>query len=284
MPFTLTEYSGINGAIDGIPIADCDLSYQADDVSFVNALTRGATARRSGNKDWSGGWRYHGHTPVKLPGDTFTFSATPDKTAGTQKGFTGPAIVDEVTVKWDIEGGKVIEHSGKFSGTGAYTLGTVTVAADTSIPNPPTAVGTKMQTTTVGGSSWVELQGVRTMEFTMRRPPKEFAHAGTAGCKGRRKGNLDASLSVSIYADADLSSQIPALNAVNAARLFVDATLYWEIKWFKLLGVSGLKIDVETGALLGATLNFGWDAIADQGSPALGSIITPASATLWPPA
>lgn len=262
--------SGILGCVNGVTmVRDWEASLKANTQAFINSGTRGGTGRRRGNTDWSGSYNCDGHLPALWPGQTFTFSGA---TQGT-KGITGPAIVDEVTIKWDIEAGKIIENSTKFSGNGVYTRGAVTIVPETAFPDPLTSIGCKAMLDAT------EILQVRTMSLTVKCDNKTGVHSGTAGATARRKGNIDANVSIACYFDDP--SLVPGPNEVGQIKLFINSTLFYDLKNMIFGELSGIKVDVNTAAIVGGTINAAMNAFIEGGSTA-GYIKTPEGATIWP--
>lgn len=257
-------------AAGAVTIRDWDVSHKADLPDFVNAGTKGGTGRRVGTKDWSGSFSCDGHTPPLIPGQTGAFIGALDAS----KGASGSIIVDETTIKWDIEAGKIIENSTKFSGSGVLTLGAVTPVAVTEVPDPVTSVGCKAL---LGAT---EILQIRTMELTLKRANQGGAHSGSAGWMQRRRGPLDATVAISIYCDDP--SAPPQPGAEDELKLYVGAATFWALKNMLFGELSGLKVDVKTHALIGATLNAAFNGFLAGAT--VGHIKNPATTALWPEA
>jgi hypothetical protein len=271
--------TGIGGAIDGVPtISKWSVTHKADVQALGHSGTSGAMDRIAGNKDWSGSYTQYLHTPTRMPGNIAALTASIDGT----KGVTGSIIIDQVEIAVDIEGGKPIICTTQFSGNGALILGAA-VGADATVVTPFSSIGCKLQTgTLIATPVWTELVDVRTMTLTISRANKNYVDSATAGFNKRLAGPWDASLSASIYPDVDLSL-IPSLNVPVGLRMFVSATLYWEILWGMLADIGSIEADRETAAIVGATLNYQFSAVEEIAAAAtLGHIKTPAAATVWP--
>lgn len=50
--------------------------------AFITSATKAGTGRQIGNIDWNGQYSAYGHTPVCLPGDSFTFKGSLDGVSG----------------------------------------------------------------------------------------------------------------------------------------------------------------------------------------------------------
>jgi hypothetical protein len=289
--------SGILGAVSGVTVSDWDVSVKASPVAFVNSATKSGHGRRFGNQDWSGGYNFHpgaGAIPASLiPGYTGTFVGVFDNSvaAASQIGVSGPVIVDELQIKWDIEGAKVIEAVGKFSGNGAYTLDSLTAAVDSTPPMPLSSIGCTVSigamTNTAGvvtaPVSYTPIPAVRTITLTMKRDNKGGVNSGTAGWMNRRKGNFDATLAVSVHVD-DLTT-LPAPNTELGVQISVDGSHHWDILGMIFGDISGLKVDPASGALIGATLNAGLDVYPNISGAAIttcGTVKMPGGSAIFP--
>lgn len=259
-------------------------SIQVDDEiqAYVSSATKAGHGRTLGNIDWSGSVSGYGHTPPVLPGQTFVFHGSLDGV----KGVSGTAMAGDVEIVWDIENGRIIEHTVQFGANGVLTLGAEAGVADTTVPDPPTSRGTILKLTPVNVGSPVEvtLPEVRTMRLKLMRSNQPYLSSSLAGQKRRAKGNFDAELTVTVYTD-DLST-LPQPNDVRECKLYVDATTFWHLKWMRFGNLGGVDVDREGAGLIGATLNAGMTGYtnvgAPPGTPTEGFIKTPATAFWWP--
>lgn len=233
--------SGILGAVGGVTVFDWSISAKATLASFVNAGSQGGTGRRLGNQDWSGSFSFHSPVAPAWPGATQSFAGSLDGSSG----VTGPIIIDEVQIKWDIEAGKVIEGTTKFSGNGAYAFGSA--SGSTSAVNAISSIGTTVNV----------VSQVRTITLTIKRDNHGGAHSGTSGWINRRKGNLDATLAISVYVDA--LSSLPAPNSESTVVISYPGGAY-TLNQMMFGDISGLKVDPQSAALIGCTLNASFDA------------------------
>lgn len=276
----MSVISGKSGAVDGAgTVRDWSVSSSADIQAYIASNTSGGTGRLAGNKDWSGSYKAYGHTPANLPGASFTFTGSVDGT----NGVTGTARVDSVDIECDIEGGGIISHTVNFSSNGALTLGSA-AATDATVAIPPSAIGCDVQLGTVASSpSWTPVTDVRSWTLTLTADNQSYVSSDTAGETKRNEGNLDATVSYSVY-EGDPSG-LPAVNSIAAIRLYTSASAYWELLWVMFGEASDIQTDIEGGSLVGATLNASMNAVATVGeTDTVGTIKTPAEATIWPAA
>ncbi len=272
--------SGIAGAVNGVSgMRNWSIMTSAEVQAYIASHTAGGTGRQIGNTDWSGSYGCYGHTPASLPGAALSFVGSIDGT----NGAAGTAIVDSCDIECDIEASGLLSHTVNFSGNGALTLG-AGVAADATTAIPGTAIGCKAAFgTLVAEPVWTDIVDVRNWKLSLSAANQEYVNSGTSGQKRRTAGNIDATISIAVHVD-DLAD-LPVLNAIHAVRLYVSATLYWEILWGIVGEASDIQIDREGAAIVGATINLPWTGIATIAAAATkGSIKTPAGATFWPAA
>lgn len=268
-----------NGASNITGISKWSIASKSSNLqSLITSASAGAPVRVAGNDDWNGSYEGGGPIPGVVPGESITFKGSIDGV----KGVSGAAIVDGVTINWDIEGGKPISHSVRFSGNGALTLGAEAAVEDTGVEEAYPSKGTKLMACAPGGTP-AEVLNVRTMELTMTCDNPSGANSSTAGVVRRAKGNFDATFTATLHAD-DFSVP-PQPGTVKHLRLFVNATDYWEIKWMVMGDLSNCEVDRETGAPVGCSISGAMTATTDiAGTPTLGEIVDPNSSTVWPEA
>lgn len=283
----MSVVAGINGAVDTInTVGKWNVSSSADIQAIIASNTKAGRVRLAGNRDWNGGYQVYGHTPIKVPGDLFTFTGKMDTKAGpTVIGVEGPAIVDQVVLTIDLEAGLAIALETAFSANGPLTyLDDITDFSDTTIPNPPSSIGTKLQLAeAIATPVFTEVTDFRTAILTLTRDNQAYLSAATAGDTKRLLGNFDCALAYTIY-EGDPTKYVQP-NAIKHAKLFVNATEFWELKWVRYGDVSDVEVNVETGTIIGATMNAAMHGFAEipAGSAAVeGYIKNPAAATIWP--
>ena len=269
--------SGIAGAVDGINTARTwTITHSADSQAFVASNTLEGTIVLDGNLDWSGSYTAYGHTPVRMPQDSFTFTGSIDGT----NGAAGEAICDSVEIVNDIEPGALIAHTVNFSRNGALTLG-ASVAVDVTTPDVPTSIGTDVQVgTAVAAPVYTPLTDVRGWTLTITADNKPYVSSDTAGGNLRLPGNISATISVPVFEDdfADLE----AVNTHSYIRLYVTATTYWDIGFVQWGEASDLMVDVEGAEVIGAVLNGQWSGFAlVDAAQAKGYIKKPDTTTWW---
>ena len=276
----MSVLTGIGGAVNAVPgIADWEISVKKDLKALATSGSKGAMLRVAGNKDWSGSYRVYLDQPLQLPGDAFSFLGSIDGTSGA----AGTAIVDEVQITADLEGANPVVSSVKFSANGVLTLG-ANVATDAVAPSITDALGIKAAIGTVIATPvWTDISDVRKWTLTIKQDSKQYISSTAPGITMRKKGNIDLSFTIDAYC-ADFAL-VPQPGDIKCLRLYTTAARYWEIYWAMFGELTGLKVDRETAALVGATINGSLNGAAIvAATPTVGHIITPTPATWWPAA
>ena len=218
-----------------------------------------------------------------MPGAAFEFKGSIDGSVGANSGAAG-ARVDQVEIRIDIEAAAIIDHTVSFSANGALTFG-ATVATDATVPSPPTSKGCKIQTAAaIGTPVFTSIAGVRTITITITSDNKRYVDADSAGQAKRTAGNIDFTVSYSVYTADFSAAEVPLVNTVANLRVFVDATTFWDLKWCKYADASDLGVPVESADNVAATLNVAMEGFTDVDgtTPTEGFIKNPAAATFWP--
>ena len=288
----MSVISGIGGHVskDGTTKIPCvrtwGVTYNAGINEAVCSATQGARLRVEGNTDWTGNYTGYGALPDVLPGDTFEFNGAITGSGASAVGVEGDAICDSIQIDWDIEGGGIINHTVQFGADGALTFGTIDCPADDSIPDPPKAAGMKVEIAADPFTTFAEIAEVRTAQLTISKSNLPYTSSGTGSQTRRMEGNLDASLSLSVYAaDSDGWASLPKPNDIYAVRLYtsISPAEYWLLKWMMFSELGGMDVDMEGGALVGGTLAAALNAFTDvSGTPTVGAITKPGGGNLWP--
>lgn len=258
--------SGLGGSVNGQSTTRrWSVNRTSDNQAYGASNTRGGTARVPGNKDWTGSLDAYGHTPGLFPGEAFTFRGN-----GAED-VTGDAVTESIEITCDIEGGGIISNTVQFGGNGPLAEDTGTAFSDTTTPTAPTSIGCKVQRNTT------DVDNVRSWSLSITSDLQAYNDSSTGGQTRRKARRLDArgSYAVNISDFADL----PAEGSKTPIRLYVNATEYWAINSTIIDSVKP-EVDSETGELVGATVNWSWDAMP---AGAAGSITKPGASTAsWP--
>ncbi len=259
--------TGLNSLVDGLAGGrNWSIAPVANVTEFADSGTDGAVALVDGVKDWSGNFSAYGHTPLALPGADFTFTGSIDGT----NGATGPAIADGFDLTLNQETMAPIECVVNFSGDGALTLGLAGGSA-----------GAAALPLTADGDCIINIGSdidVRSSKLSLSCDNKAYNDTSTDGVMKREAGRWSGTISWSRYVDTFAS--LGTVGAVVTVKLYVTAALFWEIKFARYVGPSDITVDRETGELISATENLTFTALNAAG--AIGSIKTPATATIWP--
>jgi len=279
----MSVISGKNGVVNGsAEVRDWSITSEADLQAYVSSATKGGTSRTAGNEDWNGTYNAYGHTPVRMPGEFFAFLGSIDKLVGVDSGASG-AIVDQVEIRIDIEAGAIIDHSVNFSANAVLTFGAA-VASDATVPAPPSSKGTKIQTAAaIGSPVFTNILDYRTCTITITSDNNVYVSSESAGQVKRTAGNIDFSVSYSVYADDFSNANVPPVNTVANLRVFVNATQFWDLKWVRYGDASDMGANIESADNVAATLNVMMEGYTDVAStPTEGFIKKPDGSTFWP--
>lgn len=270
--------NGILGAINGVStVRNWRVNRQASLQSFVASNTKGMTGSLKGNEDWSGSFSQYGHTPAHLPGDEVTFLGSIDGV----KGVSGNALIDSVEIVIDIESGAIITMNTSLSGNGALALDVAAAVTDTEFPEIFSSIGRKVEIATPSDDpSFVEVPHVRTVTIRLTANNVSFVSSETAGNVNRKKGNLSASLSMSLYAEDNSLSNLILPNSLKSVRVYVESDKFWQFDAILFGGLSDITIDREAAAMIGASLEGNFTG--HYNSETEGQIIMPNTTVWWP--
>ena len=275
----MSVISGIKGAVNGIDtVGKWSITTKADTQAYHASNTRGGPVRLPGNTDWSGSYDAKGGAPAVIPGETFAFVGQLDS------GLTaeGQAIVDRITININVEGGGVVGHTVTFSAAGDLSTGSTPVS-DTTDPAGITAIGTTVEIVTPGGSDsdLESIADLRTITLTLSSDNKPYVTSDTAGGTRRVAGNFNLELSLTVYLD-DLD-EVPQPNDINRVVITLSDLTTWDVSFVRWSEITGVDVDVDNAALVGATLNAALTGVSDDGSTVLdGEVLDPNGDTVWP--
>ena len=274
--------TGINAAINGVSTArGWQVTYNAATQKGVASNTKGGPARAAGNTDWKGSYTAYGHTPSVWVGEKFTFLGSEDGAVG----VSGAAIVDTISMTIDIEGGTIIGYTVNFSANGALTLNAAAVVADATLPTIYSAVQRKVQIkATSEGAAFADIDDVRTVTLNFSAENKSYVSSSTAGATKREAGNIEATISISIYESSLDAVILP--NSIYSVRVFVEAAAYWDISYMMFGEASNINVAREGAEVISYTANGAFTGYArnDAGTMVEGFIKNPAVVTKWPAA
>ena len=270
--------SGIGGAVNGIPcVRSWEASVSEDVQEAVSSCSDGAVQRITGNEDWSGTFTQFATDPVSMPGNLITFAGSIEGTVG----VTGPAIVDQVDVNVDIEGGTPIELETSFSSDGAVTVG-ASVGVDSSVAVPEGSKLRKIEVAiNIDTPVYVAIPDVTSFNLSLVSTNTSYVSSTTAGATRRIPGNKDTTGSFA-QLTGDFASMLQPGDIV-LLRLFVTATEFWQLTYVRIIDLSNLQVDREGATPVGGTVNFAFSGIeVVSASPTKGTIIQPDTTVWWP--
>lgn len=283
------EHSGKFGVVNG---ASTVRNWTAEDTAAVKAYSasnaKGGKLRSAGIRSWSGSYSGYGHTPLHLPGESFSFLgyvAPEDDTLGSN-GYrlSGTALVSSVVINWAWTGEDVlINHVVNFAGhLGlAYADGAAITDATTPAEYNVRMIADAMTHSTDGFvANDVGFDHVTQMSLTITNDLKPYVNSSTVVANeiwtGQKPGHIDWTLALTYESTAKpltLNTQDYSL------RLWVDDTQYWALAFAKAMSYTGLNVDIESGSIVSQTVNLAMSAHDGAG---YGHILEPGGTQFWP--
>lgn len=268
-------------------VREWSINETAEQSSVVCSSSQGAVTRVAGNKDWTGQYSGYGPLPSVLPGDEFEFEGAITGSGGSAVGVKGDAICNQIQVAINIETGEAIAHTVQFGALGALTRGTVTVPADTGLPNPYSAAGLGVLIAADPFSSFAAIHSVKTATLTISRANQSYASSNTSGHMSRKIGNLDVQLALACYAkDTDGFASFPIPNSIYAVQMQTNLSPaeHWLLKWMMFQEFAG-SVNIEDASIVECTLSSNLTAHTKvSGVNTVGVITKPGGGNIWPPA
>jgi hypothetical protein len=218
-----------------------------------------------------------------MPGDVIPFvgyrNSTTDvrNTAGIRS--VGDIIVDSVAITWNWNTNEIISTVTNFSGDGVLTHASGAGVIDATVPELRTPCSTNIM------FDAAILPDVLTATLTFSMANQAYVSSstydsvsGSCWTKRKRGAALDFTLAIAQYNEAGIAPI--GIGEDTIAKLYVNATEFWELKWCQLQGIGGVTVDIETSAIIQQTLNLNFNGIKNA---ALGYIRKPGSLTdYWP--
>lgn len=283
----MATISGKNGAVSSAgtelqSVTDWKVSYDASNARGVASGTSGGTITTAGVKDWKGSFGAYGKNPPLVPGASSAFIGD----TGASKA-SGTIFMASASLAIDYDQGAYLKWDCAFEGSGALTLASTTSEVDAGAPLFFTALGGKVRwQPIVSGTlgTLADLPTCKDANFGMTCQIEAYTEKGVS-VRSKLAANPDFSASCTIL-DA-------ALGAVSAAgtnyepgtqgvlHIYVNATEYFSMSYMTVKSVEPY-CDIETGAIVGQTVNFEWSAYAViSATQTKGSIIAPSTTVLW---
>jgi hypothetical protein len=233
---------------------------------------QGGAERAEGNVDFVGSYWAWGHTPSVFCNDRFTLAFTLTG-GGTESGLTAANVlctgIDIVVPVFDPSARNGVYYIVYFGAGGTdLTASAATAGATAQIFN------VKGLACTVAGSAQTCIQS---MKWSFRVDGEPFIDSCGNGVYDRPTGNLDWRFECRKTIDG--MEDAPALNAVGAMQMEVTDALHWDATYGRVVGVEGV-FDPQSREVLGIDITAEKCALAATG--AVGTILNPAGATVWP--
>lgn len=284
-------HSGKFGTLNGIPtVRQWSINDDQALAKGIASNTNFGPFRRRGVEEWNGNFTQYGKQPTVMPGAAFNFAGytAPDNDAGGNGvQYAGVAYARQTTIVWNFTGGEMINIATDFDGHLNFTTQGVSgsVILDTAPPViPPIVLGNVQYST--DGVTWVNWIDVSQATLTIMNEIQEYVDSSTIVLassiphlwKGRKSGNMDVTLAV-VENNTDRSRWNKGDDI--AVRLFVDATLNYEIFWFTVEKFTNIQVDRESGKIIQQTVNLGFNGV-NAATVVTGHIKLPDTTTWWP--
>jgi len=284
----MTVHGGKRGRVNGVnTMRRWSVSETERLAKAVASNTLLGTQRQRGARAWTGSYDSYGEQPIAgaMPGETFSFSAygaPSDDISGNGLLYEGDCVVRQIQQKWDWKGGAILQHTVNFDGHLELDKVSGADPGDTVAPNCPMVGGTKITWAANGGTPETELPNLAQATLTISSAVSDYVNSSTyiGGTlwTGRKSGPIDWSLSITQEDDERLTGIFDIGDVVNL-RLFTDSSLYWELTTGRVAGFNNIRVDRESGEIIGRTIEIEMNAY--YGSSA-GHIKLPGGTTWWP--
>jgi len=273
-------HSGKFAAISGVSgVRNWNISEEDSSPTMKASNLAGGTGRHAGIKKWSGSFSAYGILPIVMPSETYSFIGytAPDTDVVGANGlrYTGTIMVDSVTFTWDWKTGKVLDHTVNFSGSGALAFSTAAAITDDTALAAYPVCGTKLMQS-ADDETYVEVTDLTQATFTITAANQDSINSGTSCWVTRKAGPIDWTLAV---VQEKTLRDITLRGSDYYLRLYVDASNFWQLSGARCMSFTGIKVDIESGAIIDRTINFGMQAQMDG---AIGEIIKPGDVAWWP--
>jgi len=262
----MAVHSGKLGVVNGVAgVKDWAVTVLSRVSDYGASNTKNGRVRPIGVKDWNGRFNFVGVIPPAMPGESFSWQGYDGADLS-----SGTAIIDSVELFCDIENAREIVGTCNFSGNGAHTFG-IGTATDVTTTSPYPALGCK------ANYAGTDIPDVRNWRLTISANNRPYVSSDTANWTKRVAGMIDAQAMVSMYVTT--LAGLPAMNAYDILKLYVDATTYWSLKWMMGTNVAPYA-NVDSADAVGANLIFQFSGLDDADTA--GSIVKPDLVVWWP--
>lgn len=268
--------------VDGIP---CTQGWGTNRVSSVAryfaSCVPGASGATAGNTNETGSVNGLGYLPPIPDGNTIPFVGVASAKTGEILNYEGDILITDTTLNIPVGAGGQINWSANFGVQGELTKDTATAYEDDSTSVPVSAKDAKVAIEQlIGTNTFADVERPQNIALTFRRPASETINNGTTEREG---GNLEVDLSIEVHND-DLDVPLYDLNQANRVRVYVTPTLFYMIDSIIWNAHNNYRVDRSTNPppIIGYTVNGMFTAKRERTPPALGQILLPGGATLYP--
>lgn len=280
------EHTGIYGAVNGVSaIRNWSINEGYTTLKTVASNTQHGANRNRGIFDWTGSYLAYGHTPFKMPGEYLSFQGykAPDAAGDVDNGeiFSGSAYVNSVAITINFQTNEIISHTVNFGGNGALSIvaGELIVDSSTVTEFPPCAG----KVCVFDGTTLTRLEHITQAVLTFTREAKTTVNSGTSNgsgaCLTKRYPGSDIDWTLALTSENGNEVPLLATGTIRNFRLFVDATLFWDLKWGLLGQRTGLQVDRETGNIISQVHNA---EMKGFNAGVAGLISKPGGTQFWP--
>ena len=281
-------HSGKFGVVSGQgSVQDWSIVDASSPVPHVSSASQGGRGRLAGVREWTGSFKRLGSTPIVMPGDLVAFvgyTAPVDDVLGSNGvKYSGNALIKQLQATWNWKTGDPIMHSVDFEGDGALTVAEGAAISDASAaPDAVSPFPCKIEygaDVAVSPTVWANIvQAVLTLTCDVQ----EFTNSSTVVAgeqwKGRRAGNIDWNLAVTV--EDDVRASRPLISANTQLRVYTDADSFWQLIWGHVKDYTNLSVSPETGAILSHVVNIEMSGFVGG---AAGSVTLPDAGSAWWP-
>lgn len=287
----MTVYSGDLGMIDGqVNVRNWSIDEGFASNVMVHSGTRHGTDRENGPYDWTGSFDVYGAIPVWKPGDIVALDAykAPDATGDEDNGehYEGNIYIESIAININFQTNEVINHQVTFGGVGALNISAGVPIVDPATPANKTPCAGRLVTYVAPGAVPADetiVPHVTTVTLTLTRPAVTSVNSGSSAgvnkCLTVRVPGAALDWTMTVATEEGNANALLQPGTNHLMRLYIDNTLCFDFKWAHLATITGLTVDVESGAIISQTYNFEMKATL---SGVLGEVKTPGPVTLWP--
>lgn len=284
----MATFSGKNGAISsgGTAVSTVNrfgIKYKGNNSKVIASNTGGGQIATQGINEWEGTFEANGRELPLVPAGASAFIGD----NGTTKA-SGNIVVSSMDCDIDYETLKAITMKGAFIGNGALTFTAGTSVVDSSAPAVFVPAGAKVTwqpivSGTLGTAA--NLPNPKSAKFSMKCDVKKYTATGAAVRSSLAGLTTFDGISVTL-ADGSLEAISTAGTQYSPGtqgilKFYVTSTLFFGFTYVTVADIDN-ACDMETGDIVGHTINFDWSAFATiSGTQTRGSVVTPGSTSLW---